>query len=129
MALKGNESLAWLGANKTHQTQSGGKFIEFGGDFLFETGTAQRYFSPNYAAPEQLTGAPTGVACDVYSLGLLLYELLSGTRPFDFSGLSAGQIEPLITHRIPFQKAQDAYDLVLDHPEASLGMVFDWAGA
>ncbi len=38
-------------------------------------------------------------------------------------------IEPLITHRIPFQKAQDAYDLVLDHPEASLGMVFDWAGA
>ena len=38
-------------------------------------------------------------------------------------------IEPLITHRIPFQKAQEAYDLVVDHPEASLGMVLDWAGA
>jgi 2-desacetyl-2-hydroxyethyl bacteriochlorophyllide A dehydrogenase len=38
-------------------------------------------------------------------------------------------IEPLITHRIPFRDAQDAYDLVLDHPEASLGMVLDWAGA
>lgn len=35
-------------------------------------------------------------------------------------------IEPLITHRIPYRDAQDAYDLVLDHPEASLGMVFDW---
>jgi 2-desacetyl-2-hydroxyethyl bacteriochlorophyllide A dehydrogenase len=38
-------------------------------------------------------------------------------------------IEPLITHRIPFRDAQQAYDLVLDHPEASLGMVLDWAGA
>jgi 2-desacetyl-2-hydroxyethyl bacteriochlorophyllide A dehydrogenase len=38
-------------------------------------------------------------------------------------------IEPLITHRIGFRDAQQAYDLVLDHPEASLGMVLDWAGA
>jgi 2-desacetyl-2-hydroxyethyl bacteriochlorophyllide A dehydrogenase len=38
-------------------------------------------------------------------------------------------IEPLITHRIGFRDARDAYDLVLDHPEASLGMVLDWAGA
>lgn len=61
-----------------------------------ETGTAYRYFSPQYAAPEQLTSAPVGVACDVYGLGLLLYELLAGCRPFDLTGLSAGQIERLI---------------------------------
>lgn len=35
-------------------------------------------------------------------------------------------IEPLITHRIPFKDAVDAYRLVLDHPERSLGMVLDW---
>ena len=38
-------------------------------------------------------------------------------------------IDPLITHRIPFQDAPDAYDLVVEHPEASLGMVFNWTGA
>jgi 2-desacetyl-2-hydroxyethyl bacteriochlorophyllide A dehydrogenase len=38
-------------------------------------------------------------------------------------------IDPLITHRIGFRDAQDAYELVLNHPEASLGMVFDWTGA
>lgn len=38
-------------------------------------------------------------------------------------------IGPLITHRIPFGDALAAYDLVLRHPERSLGMVLDWAGA
>jgi len=38
-------------------------------------------------------------------------------------------IEPLITHRIAYQDAADAYRLVVDHPEQSLGMVFDWTGA
>jgi 2-desacetyl-2-hydroxyethyl bacteriochlorophyllide A dehydrogenase len=38
-------------------------------------------------------------------------------------------IEPLITHRIPFRDAVEAYALVVDRPEQSLGMVLDWAGA
>ena len=39
------------------------------------------------------------------------------------------EIEPLITHRIPYTDAADAYEIVLEHPERSLGMVLDWAGA
>jgi 2-desacetyl-2-hydroxyethyl bacteriochlorophyllide A dehydrogenase len=39
------------------------------------------------------------------------------------------RIDPLITHRIPFRDAPEAYDLVVEHPEASLGMVFDWTDA
>ncbi len=38
-------------------------------------------------------------------------------------------IDPLITHRIGFADAAEAYDMVLEHPERSLGMVLDWAGA
>ena len=38
-------------------------------------------------------------------------------------------IEPLITHRIPYTDAAEAYELVLEHPERSLGMVLDWSGA
>lgn len=36
-------------------------------------------------------------------------------------------IEPLITHRVPFEDAASAYQLVLDHPEQSLGMVLSWS--
>lgn len=40
--------------------------------------------TPAYAAPEQFIGAPVGVAADVYALGVLAYELLSGVLPAEF---------------------------------------------
>ena len=45
--------------------------------------------------------------------------------------MATGQIaiDPLITHRIPYTDAAEAYEMVLEHPERSLGMVLDWAGA
>jgi len=65
------------------------------------TRTAERFFTPNASAPEQLLGQPAGVACDVYSLGALAYELLSGALPFDFDGLRAAEIERLILQVAP----------------------------
>jgi serine/threonine-protein kinase len=38
--------------------------------------------TPRYASPEQITGEPISIASDVYSLGVVLYELLTGTRPY-----------------------------------------------
>lgn len=38
--------------------------------------------TPDCASPELLAGEPSGVACDVYALGVVLYELLSGHRPY-----------------------------------------------
>ena len=49
--------------------------------------------TPEYAAPEQIEGAPISAATDVYTLGVILFELLTGVRPFEDPQASAFSIQ------------------------------------
>ncbi|HEX4384315.1 MAG TPA: serine/threonine-protein kinase [Myxococcales bacterium] len=65
------------------------------------TRTGMRLYTPAYAAPEQFRGAAAGVRADIYSLGVVLYELLAQRQPFDLSGCTPAEAEELILHREP----------------------------
>ncbi len=76
------------------------KLIEHGAD-SHQTGTMDRYLSPLHAAPEQIRGQQITVGCDVYALGLLLYQLLTDAPAVESDGRTPGEIENQILHALP----------------------------
>jgi len=70
------------------------------------TGAGLQFFTPNYAAPEQLLGGNVTTATDVYALGVVLYELLTGCNPYRLRRNES--LEQAILHTEPMTASSSA---------------------
>ncbi|MBZ5610271.1 MAG: serine/threonine protein kinase [Acidobacteriia bacterium] len=92
------------------------KLLDFGIARLLErneaiTATLLKPLTPDYASPEQIRGLPLSTATDIYSLGVLLYELLTSRRPYQLGQKTLDQVLAIICERQPDAPRTGAPDL------------------
>jgi serine/threonine protein kinase len=95
------------------------KLLDFGIAKMITEGEARetqltelggRALTLDYASPEQISGQPMSTASDVYSLGVVLYELLSGERPYALKRESKAALEEAILEGSPPRLSQSVRD-------------------
>ena len=74
---------------------------EFASVSYTPTRTRLQPMTPEYASPEQIRGEPVTTSSDIYSLGVLLYLLLTGQHPYGQESLTAVELERAICDREP----------------------------
>ncbi|MFN0112043.1 MAG: protein kinase domain-containing protein [Blastocatellia bacterium] len=70
-------------------------------DTLMPTATSARPMTPAYASPEQVRGQAITTASDVYALGIILYETLTGQRPYEIKGKELAEVVQVVCESAP----------------------------
>ena len=78
------------------------------------TVAGQRPFTPHYASPEQVRGEPVSTATDIYSLGVLLYQMLTGIRPTGRKAMTPADAARSVLEETPTRPSRLTTDEVVD---------------
>ncbi len=107
----GTPRLLDFGTAKLISQASPGDGLHSGADL-----TVQGYqsFTPQYASPEQVLGHPITTATDTYSLGVLLYLLLTGVAPYELKEMSTAELVRVICEEPPRKPKAQGEGLRLD---------------
>jgi len=106
------------------------KLVDFGiakliapGERRHATTPQERRLTPEYASPEQVRGQPVTTSSDIYSLGVILYELLCGHQPYRFPTRTPAEIERVVAEgstRLPSEAAGMAEPPRPDEPDTGI---------
>jgi serine/threonine protein kinase/Tol biopolymer transport system component/tetratricopeptide (TPR) repeat protein len=80
---------------------------------VMPTATQMRLMTPEYASPEQARGDEITEASDQYSLGVLLYELLTGNRPYKFPSRAPHEIARVICEELPSEPSSGEFGKII----------------
>lgn len=111
------------------------KLVDFGIAKLLEPGrmnlkshhtqTGIKLMTPEFASPEQIQGRPITTAVDVYALGVLLYLLLTGRRPFSLGTASLLEIERMVCETSPLRPSEAVLGKPFPSPHCHHENIFD----
>jgi serine/threonine protein kinase/tetratricopeptide (TPR) repeat protein len=98
------------------------------------TATQMRLMTPEYASPEQMSGGEVGPSSDIYSLGVILYELLTGHRPYRLNRQNPLDVARVIREEVPSPpseclSARDDLVPVSASDMSTIEYIFDARGA
>ncbi|MEO1084431.1 MAG: serine/threonine-protein kinase, partial [Acidobacteriota bacterium] len=94
--------------------------------FTTLTDTGMRLLTPEFASPEQVRGEALTTASDVYSLGVLLYLLVTGERPYEFDRGRPAEIERIICEVEPRRPSAVVWNRAPDDPGSPTRRSLGW---